>query len=61
MCLCGMLASEANSLPDVVRAEAAHFFVEQQAWISATIVLGIDSGVISSVVHPELFARTFLW
>lgn len=60
VCLCGMLASESSSLPDVVRGETEQFFIDQQDWIEATIRAGIDSAEIPATVEPGAFARTFL-
>lgn len=33
MCLCGMLATEAEGLPEAVRSEARRFFLEQNVWL----------------------------
>ena len=59
VCLCGMLASEANSLSDEVRTETATFFADQQTWLAKTIQDGIDSGAIG-LVDAEAFAQMFL-
>lgn len=60
VCLCGMLASESSSLPDVVLAETAQFFREQEAWISATLAEGVDSGTINDIGPPDILAKTIL-
>ena len=60
VCLCGMLASEAASVPEPVTVETTAFFDDQQTWISKTIEAGIESGMISPGIHPDAFARIFL-
>ena len=60
MCLCGMLASEVNSLSDEVRAETALFFSDQQGWLANTIQDGIETGAIENSVDPDAFAQMFL-
>ena len=60
ICLCGMLASEASSLPESITAETKGFFSEQQTWISQTISAGIKNGTILPNVEPDVFAQTFL-
>lgn len=60
ICLCGMLASEANSLTDEVRAETANFFSDQQDWLATVITSGIAEGEIRNTIDPEAFARVFL-
>ncbi|MEM9407091.1 MAG: TetR/AcrR family transcriptional regulator [Acidobacteriota bacterium] len=37
LCLCGILASESESLPPEVLAEAEAFFAETEAWLSKTL------------------------
>lgn len=44
LCLCGVLASDAPTLPDEVRAEVRQFFVEQEDWLAALIAEGLPDG-----------------
>ncbi len=60
VCLCGMLASEASSIPEIVTAETDAFFTEQQAWLRETITSGIENGSIDGNVDADAFAQTFL-
>lgn len=60
VCLCGMLASEANSLPGEVRQEIQGFFTDQAQWLAATITDGIQADQINSQIDPDAFAQLFL-
>lgn len=60
VCLCAMLASEANSLSNEVRQETERFFADQEKWLAATIEEGIKSGQINEAVQPDSFAQMFL-
>lgn len=60
MCLCGMLASEAESLPDPVRQETQQFFAEQQIWLAGVIEQGQADNRINETINPIQFAKMFL-
>ncbi|MEL6553262.1 MAG: TetR/AcrR family transcriptional regulator [Cyanobacteria bacterium J06621_11] len=60
LCMCGMLAGEIETLPDVVKAEVARFFEAQQQWLSNVIQTGIETQEISSQVTAQTWATTFL-
>ncbi|MEL7144113.1 MAG: TetR/AcrR family transcriptional regulator, partial [Cyanobacteria bacterium J06573_11] len=60
LCMCGMLAGEIETLPDVVKAEVARFFEAQQQWLSNVIQTGIETQEISSQVTAQNWATTFL-
>ncbi len=53
VCLCGMLASEAESLPDTVRQETTQFFQDQEDWLAGILNEGIADGKLL----PSLDAR----
>jgi len=40
MCLCGLLAAEATTLPGVVRAEMRGYFEEHEAWLGDALAAG---------------------
>jgi TetR/AcrR family transcriptional regulator, transcriptional repressor for nem operon len=44
MCLPGMLASDAGTLPEPVRQEVSRFFEEQEAWLIALLAQGRQTG-----------------
>lgn len=60
LCMCGMLAGDIETLPDMVKAEVARFFEVQQRWLTEVIQDGIAAGDISSAVQPQAWATTFL-
>ncbi|MEM6451915.1 MAG: TetR/AcrR family transcriptional regulator [Cyanobacteria bacterium P01_D01_bin.105] len=41
LCLCGMLAGEAETVPDEVKQEVRRFFKEQHQWLTKTIEQGL--------------------
>ncbi len=59
-CLCGILASEAESLPEDVRHQVDGFFDDQRAWLSAVVEAGIKDGTFRSVIATQQYAITFL-
>jgi len=60
VCLAGMLASEADSLPSEVRVEIEQFFIEQQLWLRNTIEDGIAAEEVAASVESASFAQMFL-
>ena len=61
MCLCGMLASELLTLPELVQLEVKAFFVDQQTWLTQVLDQGRKAGVLaftgrSSAKAEELLA-----
>jgi len=60
VCLAGMLASEADSLPSEVRVEIEQFFIEQQVWLRNTIEDGIAAEEVAASVESASFAQMFL-
>ncbi|MGC1495819.1 MAG: TetR/AcrR family transcriptional regulator [Sulfitobacter sp.] len=59
-CLCGILASEAESLPDDVRHQVDGFFDDQRVWLSNIIETGIKDGTFRSTIATQQFAISFL-
>lgn len=60
MCLCGMLASEASTLPNKVRNEVDGFFEDQHHWVAHVIGAGIDEGAVAEAIDPPRFAHAFV-
>lgn len=60
LCLCGMLASEVNSVDPELRAEIRHFFEEQHELLASVISNGQSKGEIDEHLNPDSFAKTFL-
>ncbi len=60
MCLCGMLASEFASLPEVVRAEVLAAFNDQEAWLIEVLRAGRQAGLFRADVPVEEQARTLI-
>ena len=44
LCLCGMLATESELLPGVVRAEVDAFFHDQTGWLEVVLSSGVRTG-----------------
>ncbi|OZC01149.1 TetR/AcrR family transcriptional regulator [Rubricoccus marinus] len=51
-CLCGMLASDASSLPEGVRAEVEAFFESVEGWLADTLCLGRRAGALAFDGEP---------
>jgi TetR/AcrR family transcriptional repressor of nem operon len=60
VCLCGVLASEAETLPTQVRKEVGQFFDAQRDWLVAVIDAGKASGEIRSDIDATTFASSFI-
>lgn len=46
MCLCGLLAAEATTLPAPVRAEVRAYFVEHETWLGNVLAAGRAAGLL---------------
>lgn len=46
MCLCGLLAAEATTLPETVRAEVRAYFIEHEAWLGDVLTAGRAAGLL---------------
>lgn len=60
LCLCGMLAGEVETVPDIVKEEIKRFFEEQQLWLAQVIKDGIEHGEISPMKDAQSWAMTFV-
>ena len=59
-CMCGMMASDMLSLPDVVNRNLSRFFDLTQDWISDAISLAKEQGVLRESVHVRCAAMHYL-
>ena len=59
-CLCGMLASEINSLSDEVKQAIQGFFADNERWLSQLIAKGQEDGSLSRTSSPDLVAAQLL-
>jgi TetR/AcrR family transcriptional repressor of nem operon len=60
LCLGGILAADASTLPDQVRAEVIAFFDAQRAWIAAVIRDGQARMELRQDVDADALAATFV-
>lgn len=60
LCLCGMLSTEMNVLPDNIRDSVNRFLSEQLRWLAATIKTGIGNGQIAPRGKSERIAEHVL-
>lgn len=60
LCLCGILAAEACTLSDDMRAEIQRFFYECESWIVRQLNHGQTSGELNVTGSPAIVARTLL-
>ncbi|MEO0927903.1 MAG: TetR/AcrR family transcriptional regulator [Cyanobacteria bacterium J06643_13] len=59
-CLCGMLASEINSLSERVKQAIQSFFTANERWLSELIANGQADGSLNQAVTPDLAAAQLL-
>ena len=59
-CLCGMLASELNSLSDNVKQAIQGFFLDNEVWLSQLIANGQKDGSLKVTSSPDLIAAQLL-
>ena len=60
ICLCGMLASEINVLPDDVRRGVRAYFSEQLRWLMKVMSQGVTNGEVTFPTTVENSAEHFL-
>jgi TetR/AcrR family transcriptional repressor of nem operon len=60
MCLCGILASEVDSLPDEVKQEIDIFFNDQTRWLERVIAQGQKTGTINPALNAADLAFSYL-
>ena len=60
LCLGGVLAADAKTLPDQVRVEVERFFEFQNSWVANVLREGQEIGQIRAEIDPEVFAKMFV-
>ena len=60
LCLGGILAADATTLPDQVRAEVITFFAVQHEWVEAVLREGQIKGEIRGDLDTEAFSKMFV-
>lgn len=60
VCLCGVLAIDAVTLPTQVKAEVERFFEAHHRWLGAVLRQGQKDGAIRLEIDPDAFAATFI-
>jgi len=60
LCLCGMLASEVNSVDPELRMEIKEFFEEQYKLLDNVIISGQAKNEILAGLDSTIFAKTYL-
>jgi TetR/AcrR family transcriptional repressor of nem operon len=60
MCLCGMFAAEYATLPEPMQEELRRFFDSNEAWLSAVLGEGRETGELYFPEEPEERARVFV-
>ena len=60
ICLCGMLASEFQTLPKPVQHEVQMFYVETEKWLSGVFNEGRSQGTYQFIGSAANVAKTFL-
>jgi TetR/AcrR family transcriptional regulator, transcriptional repressor for nem operon len=60
MCLCGMLASDINTMPVEIRDEVRLFFIECENWLAMILDKGQQLGEIRNTGQPDKLARFIL-
>ncbi len=60
MCLCGMLAADFTTLPEVVREEVKGFFADNEAWLTKVLVEGCSTGIVRCTGSAEIEAQLLL-
>jgi TetR/AcrR family transcriptional repressor of nem operon len=60
LCLGGVLAADAKTLPDQVRAEVISFFDTQHSWVAEVLRKGQAEGDIRSDLDVDTFAKVFV-
>ena len=60
MCLCGMLASDAQTLAESIRVEVSAFFAEHVAWLTRTLERAREAGELAFDGSAEGRAKIFL-
>lgn len=59
-CLCAVLATEIDLLPERLRADIARFFAKHIAWLERVLREGIANGTIGAEIDPAAGARMII-
>ncbi len=59
-CLCAVLATEFDLLPESLRADIARFFAKHIAWLEQVLREGIANGTIAADIDPARAARVII-
>ena len=60
MCLCGMLAAEYETLPQVMRDSVIRFFGDNEAWVQHVIEQGLREGTLDCDGSTDDVARAIV-
>ena len=60
MCLCGMLASDFETLPEAVQQSVSEFFERSYSWLERVIDQGVAEGRIPSTVSAHATAQSLV-
>ncbi|TAD90854.1 MAG: TetR/AcrR family transcriptional regulator [Alphaproteobacteria bacterium] len=60
LCLCGMLVTELQVLPEEVQAGVRRFFAQQLAWLRRVLADGAARGELTLTTSPEIAAERSL-
>ncbi|GAA1942522.1 hypothetical protein GCM10009776_00370 [Microbacterium deminutum] len=60
MCLCGMLASDFETLPAAVQQRVSEFFGRSYVWLEGVIDQGVADGRIPAPVSPRATAEALV-
>ncbi|CAB3968512.1 TetR family transcriptional regulator [Burkholderia cenocepacia] len=58
ICLCGMLASDIETLPENVRQAVQAFFTANERWLAELLAQGAKEGTLQFSGEPDTAART---
>ncbi len=60
ICLCGMLATEFQTLPEPVQREVQLFYEETEKWLAGVLIEGRDQGTLAFNLSAANAAKTIL-
>lgn len=60
MCLCGMLASEYQTLPEKMREAVVRFFDDDETWLAGVLDEGRAAGILRFEGSPREAAQTIV-
>lgn len=60
MCLCGMLAAEYQTLPDLMRERVHGFFEDNRRWLATLLEIGREEGSLAVAASPQEAAQMII-